>query len=124
VIMAIGIGAVLVSVTTAANAGVAEDKAGLAAGLLNASQQLGTALGLAIFSAIATARTSTLLTAHAPRDAALTAGFHRALLACTIFLLTAAVIALRATNSRSEPVTHPAGSHAARDQVPAPEPAD
>jgi hypothetical protein len=32
VIMAIGIGAVLVSVTTAANAGVAEDKAGLAAG--------------------------------------------------------------------------------------------
>ena len=67
VIMAIGIGAVLVSVTTAANAGVAEDKAGLAAGLLNASQQLGTALGLAIFSAIATARTSTLLAAHAPR---------------------------------------------------------
>jgi MFS family permease len=34
-----------------------------ALGLLNASQQLGTALGLAIFSAIATARTSTLLTA-------------------------------------------------------------
>ena len=51
------------------------------AGLLNASQQLGTALGLAIFSAIATARTSTLLAARAPRDAALTAGFHRALLA-------------------------------------------
>lgn len=41
VIMAIGIGAVLVSVTTAANAGVSGDKAGLAAGLLNASQQLG-----------------------------------------------------------------------------------
>jgi hypothetical protein len=72
--MAFGIGAVLVSVTTAANAGVPEDKAGLAAGLLNASQQLGTALGLAIFSAIATARTSALLTTHAPRDAALTQG--------------------------------------------------
>jgi len=114
-----------VSVTTAANAGVAEDKAGLAAGLLNASQQLGTALGLAIFSAIATARTSALLAAHAPRDAALTAGFHRALLACAAFLLAAAVIALRATNSRGEPVINPAdGTHAARDQVPAPEPAD
>ena len=108
VIMAIGIGAVLVSVTTAANAGVAEDKAGLAAGLLNASQQLGTALGLAIFSAIATARTSALLTAHAPRDAALTAGFHRALLACAVFLLAAAVIAMRAANTRGEPVTRPA----------------
>ena len=122
--MAIGIGAVLVSVTTAANAGVPADKAGLAAGLLNASQQLGTALGLAIFSAIATARTSTLLAAHAPRDAALTAGFHRALLACAIFLLAAAVIALRATNSRGEPVTEPSGTPAARDQVPAPELAD
>ncbi|HEY1568687.1 MAG TPA: hypothetical protein VGF68_16785, partial [Solirubrobacteraceae bacterium] len=124
VIMAIGIGAVLVSVTTAANAGVPADKAGLAAGLLSASQQLGTALGLAIFSAIATARTSALLAAHAPRDAALTAGFHRALLACAFFLLAAAVIALRATNSRGELATDPSGIPAARDQVPAPEPAD
>ena len=124
VIMAIGIGAVLVSVTTAANAGVAEDKAGLAAGLLNASQQLGTALGLAIFSAIATSRTSALLTAHAPRAAALTAGFHSALLACAVFLLGAAVIGMRAANSRGEPVIGPAGTHAAREQVPAPELAD
>ena len=125
VIMAVGIGAVLVSVTTAANAGVPEDKAGLAAGLLNASQQLGTALGLAIFSAIATARTSALLTTHAPPDAALTAGFHRALLTCTFFLLAAAVIALRATNTRGEPVAQPSGTPAARDQVPAAErPAD
>jgi hypothetical protein len=92
--------------------------------LLSASQQLGTALGLAIFSAIATARTSALLAANAPPDAALTAGFHRALLACAVFLLAAAVIALRATNSRGEPVINPAdGTHAARDQVPAPEPA-
>jgi MFS family permease len=87
VIMAIGIGAVLVSGTTAANAGIPADKAGLAAGLLCASQQLGIALGVAIFSAIVTARTSTLLATRAPRDAALTAGFHRALLACAFFLL-------------------------------------
>jgi predicted MFS family arabinose efflux permease len=124
VIMAVGIGAVLVSVTTAANAGVPADKAGLAAGLLNASQQLGTALGLAIFSAVATARTSALLTSHAPRDAALTQGFHRALLACAIFLLAAAVIALRATNTRGEPAAPPAGTYAAPGQVPAPELAD
>jgi predicted MFS family arabinose efflux permease len=124
VIMAIGIGAVLVSVTTAANAGVAADKAGLAAGLLNASQQLGTALGLAIFSAIATARTSALLTAHAPPAAALTAGFHSALLACAVFLLAAAVTGMRAANSHGEPVIRPAGTHAAREQDPAPELAD
>jgi hypothetical protein len=122
--MAFGVGAVLVSVTTAANAGVPADKAGLAAGLLNASQQLGTALGLAIFSAIATARTSALLTAHAPPDAALTAGFHRALLACAIFLLAAAAIGMRATNTRGEPATEPSGIPAAPGQVPAPELAD
>ena len=81
-------------------------------------------IGLAIFSAIATARTSTLLAAHAPADAALTAGFHRALLACAFFLLAAAVIALRAANSRGEPVTEPSGTPAAPGQVPAPELAD
>ena len=102
-IMAVGLGAVLVAVTTAANAGVAPDQAGLAAGLLATSQQLGTALGLAIFSAIATARTTALLAGHAPRAEALTAGFQRALLACAIFLLAAAIIALRATNTRGEP---------------------
>jgi EmrB/QacA subfamily drug resistance transporter len=107
VIMAIGLGAVLVAVTTAANAGVPAGQAGLAAGLLAASQQLGTALGLAIFSAIATARTSALLAAHTPPPAALTGGFQRALLACVIFLLAAAIIALRATNTRGEPPAHP-----------------
>jgi EmrB/QacA subfamily drug resistance transporter len=120
VIMAIGIGAVLVAVTTAANAGVSEDQAGLAAGLLSASQQLGTALGLAIFTAIATARTNSLLATHTPPNAALTAGFHRALLVCAIFLLAAAVIALRATNSRGEPAAQPAAD-GARDRVAAPE---
>jgi hypothetical protein len=81
-------------------------------------------LGLAIFSAIATARTSTLLTGHAPRDAALTGGFQRALLACAISLLAAAVIALRAANSRGELATEPSGTPASREQVPAPELAD
>ena len=49
-----------------ANAGVPADRAELAAGRLNTSQQLGTALSLAIFSAIATARTRALLAVHIP----------------------------------------------------------
>ena len=105
--MSVGLGAVFVSVTAAANAGVPADKAGLAAGLLNTSQQLGTALGLAIFSATATSRTSALLAARVPRAEALTAGFHQALLACAIFLLAAAGIALRASNTRGEPTAQP-----------------
>jgi MFS family permease len=121
VIMAVGLGAVLVAVTTAANAGVPPDRAGLAAGLLSASQQLGTALGLAIFSAIAAARTSSLLAAHATRDQALTGGFHRALLACAVFLLAASAIALRAANTRGEPAEPSDDIHASSDRIPAPE---
>jgi EmrB/QacA subfamily drug resistance transporter len=103
-IMSLGLGAVFVGVQTAANAGVPPDKAGLAAALINASFQLGAALGLAIFSAIATSRTNHLLARHIAQPDALTSGFHRALLASSIFLGAAAVIALRATNTRGEPM--------------------
>jgi MFS family permease len=103
VIMAIGLGAVFVAVTTAANAGVPADQAGLAAALFNASQQVGGALGLAIFSAIATARTRHLLATHTARPSALAAGFHRALLAAAVFLVAAALIGLRTRNTRGEP---------------------
>jgi hypothetical protein len=69
---------------------------------VNTSQWFGAALGLAIFSSIATNRTSELLTSHVSGPLALTQGFHRALLASSLFLLGAAVIALKATNTRRE----------------------
>jgi len=106
-IVSFGLGAVFVAITTAANAGVPADKAGLAAALLNASQQVGGALGLAIFSGIATSRTNHLLAAHVPAPDALTSGFHRALLASSILVLATAIIALRTSNTRGvahEPV--------------------
>ena len=104
-IFAVGLGAVFVATVTAANEGVPPDKAGLAAGLLNASQQLGGALGLAIFSAVATARTNHLLAQHDAVPHALTAGFSRAMLTGSVFLLAAALIAVRSPNTRggSEP---------------------
>jgi EmrB/QacA subfamily drug resistance transporter len=101
-VLSIGIGPVFVGVTTAANAGVPPDKAGLAASLLNASQQVGGALGLAIFTAIATARTNHLLAANIPMAHALTSGFQRALLVGSILILASALIGLRATNTRGE----------------------
>ena len=101
-VMSIGLGAVFVAVTTAANAGVPADKAGLAAALLNASQQLGGALGLAIFSAVATSRTNDLLAAHTALPDALDAGFQRALFASSFFLVAAAVIALWTRNAHGE----------------------
>jgi len=115
-VLALGFGPVFVGVTTAANAGVPASEAGLAASLLNASQQLGGALGLAIFTAVATSRTHALVAAHVPVANALTAGFGRALMVGSIFILAAAVIGLRATNTRGEEsqprvgAAHPAAS--------------
>jgi predicted MFS family arabinose efflux permease len=102
VVMSLGLGAVFVAVTTAANAGVPAERSGLAAALLNASQQVGGALGLAIFSALATSRTGDLLASHTPTADALTSGFQRALLASSLFLLAAAFVALRVANTRGE----------------------
>ncbi|HTU85028.1 MAG TPA: MFS transporter [Solirubrobacteraceae bacterium] len=108
-VLSVGFGPVFVGVTTAANAGVPASEAGLAASLLNASQQLGGALGLAIFTAIATSRTDGVLAAHASVPAALTAGFGRALMVGSLFILAAAVIGLRATNTRGEEAQPPVG---------------
>jgi EmrB/QacA subfamily drug resistance transporter len=101
-IVSLGLGAVFVAVTTAANAGVAAADAGLAAALLNAAQQVGSALGLAIFSAVATARTTHLLQSHESLPSAATAGFQRALLLGGAFLLAAAVVGLRVSQAHGE----------------------
>jgi len=116
-VMAIGLGAVFVGVTTAAQAGVPSDKAGLAAALINASTWLGGAIGVAIFSAVSTSRARHLIQTHATVHEALTSGFRRALLACAISMVAAAVVALRATNTRGEP----AAAAPALEVVPAPE---
>jgi EmrB/QacA subfamily drug resistance transporter len=107
-VLSFGVGPMFVAVTTAANAGVPADKAGLAASLLNASQQVGGALGLAIFTAIATTRTQDLLATHTPVAHALTAGFQRALFIGSLFILASAVIGTRATNTRTEGAALPA----------------
>ncbi len=125
-VMSLGAGSVFVSVTAAANAGVPSDKAGLAAGLLNSSQQIGSALGLAILSAVAITRTNHLIAAHVPHFVASDAGYHRALLVGAILMAGAAVIALRIGNTRkaaplvmvnTEQTPEPSG-HGSRDGRP------
>jgi len=105
VVTSFGVGAVLVGTTTAAQTGVSEDKAGLAAALINASMWLGGALGIAIFSAVATSTTTGLLAQRASQAEALTAGLQDALLLAAIFLAVAAVIAIRAPNTHGEQAT-------------------
>jgi EmrB/QacA subfamily drug resistance transporter len=107
-IASIGLGGVFTGATTAANAGVGAESAGLAAGLLNTGQQLGTALGLAILTAVASSRTEHLLAAHDPGAHALTAGFQRALFVGSIIVLASAVVTLRAPNARGQAEAPPA----------------
>jgi EmrB/QacA subfamily drug resistance transporter len=105
-IASIGLGGVFTALTTAANAGVDKDKAGLAAGLLNTGQQLGGALGLAILSALAISRTNSLLDGgHDTVAQAATHGYQRALMAGAFLVLAATVVAILAPNThQSEPV--------------------
>jgi EmrB/QacA subfamily drug resistance transporter len=74
---AIGLGLAFVTSTIAAVSGVDEHEAGLASGLINTSQQVGGALGLAV---LATVATSTTNDASGPPAHALTEGFQAAFL--------------------------------------------
>jgi EmrB/QacA subfamily drug resistance transporter len=71
-----------IPVSIAALAGVAEQEAGLASGLLNTSQQIGGAIGVAIASTVAATHFKTLAQAGAAAPAALTGGFQWALWVC------------------------------------------
>jgi hypothetical protein len=82
-----------VPISIAGLAGVARQEAGLASGLLNTSQQLGGAIGIAIASTVAATHVKTLLGEGRTPSAALTGGFHWALWVCG----TIALLALPAT---------------------------
>lgn len=79
VIVGFGIVTGIVSVTIAATSGVSDRDQGLASGLLNTSQQIGSAIGLAILVAVATARTQDITATFGNSLLATTGGFQSAL---------------------------------------------
>ena len=91
---AVGLGLAFVPVTIAAVSGIQPNEAGLASGLINTSQQVGGALGLAILATIANSRTLDLLHAGGVDHAvALTKGFDRAFLIGAGFAILGAILA-------------------------------
>jgi EmrB/QacA subfamily drug resistance transporter len=98
---AIGLGFSFVPVTIGAVTGTRPDEAGLASGLINTSQQVGGALGLAILSAIANSRTTNVFADGERNPAvALTEGFQTAFLVGAGFAALAAVLAAVLISSR------------------------
>ena len=96
-IAAVGLGFAFVSMTIAAVAGVGPQQAGLASGLINTSQQIGGALGLAILVSVATSKTDSVMTAAggAPSalPGALTEGFQAAFTVGIGFAVVGAILA-------------------------------
>jgi EmrB/QacA subfamily drug resistance transporter len=108
VIAAVGLGFAFVPVTIAAVSNISADDSGLASGLINTSQQVGGALGLAVLGTIASTRTNDLVAAAKGNPAALpdalTQGFQVAFLAGAGFAvlgIIATLILVRGEDSRA-----------------------
>jgi EmrB/QacA subfamily drug resistance transporter len=98
---AFGLGFSFVPVTIAAVTGTKPHEAGLASGLINTSQQVGGALGLAILATVANSRTQTLFHSGVHNPAvALTKGFDRAFLVGAGFALVGAILTAILISSR------------------------
>lgn len=78
-LLALGMGLTFLTVTIAATAGVGDEEQGVASGLINTAQQIGSALGLALLVSLASSRTATLVAAGGAGEsgfAPLVAGFR------------------------------------------------
>jgi EmrB/QacA subfamily drug resistance transporter len=111
-VLGAGIGPAFATATIAALHGVAESDSGVASGLSNTAFQLGGALGVAIVSTVALARSEHFLAANRGADhlVVLTEGFQAALAACAVLAAIGSAVALlllgparRARHERLEP---------------------
>jgi EmrB/QacA subfamily drug resistance transporter len=105
-VIAVGMGFSFVPISIAALAGVKPAEAGLASGLINTSQQIGGALGIAALSAIATSTTTDQVATGAGRAVALTEGFQSAFVAGAAVAIVGVLVALfvvRGSDITTEP---------------------
>jgi EmrB/QacA subfamily drug resistance transporter len=105
---AVGLGFAFVTTTIAAVSGIEDSEQGLASGLINTSQQIGGALGLAILATVANSRTDDVLAAAGgnPRALpdALVEGFQSAFLGAALIAaigLVLTLVLIRGSDSRA-----------------------
>ena len=98
-------------ISIAALAGIQPNEAGLASGLINTSQQIGGALGVAILTTVAVSRTNHELADGASNAVASTAGYQLAFYVAAAFAV-ANLIATLLILHRRELEPSPAGAAA------------
>jgi EmrB/QacA subfamily drug resistance transporter len=110
-LIGIGIGFSFVPISIAALAGVQDAEAGLASGLINTSQQIGGALGIAALSTIATTQTENAVAGGAELPFALVDGFTAAFVAGVVIAgvgIVAALTLIRRDELEQAPEAQPA----------------
>jgi MFS family permease len=103
-IIALGMALCFVPISIAALAGVSRAEAGIASGLINTSQQIGGAVGIALLSTVAITRTENEFASGAARPEALTSGFQLAFWVGTAIALVGVAAAL--VLIRQEEIAH------------------
>jgi hypothetical protein len=105
VLAGVGAGLAFPSLMTLAMADATDSDSGLLSGLINTTQQVGGALGLAVLATLSTARTEDLLAGGDRDAAALTGGYQLAFGAGLVIVLAA--IAVAAAVLPATPVAQP-----------------
>lgn len=106
VLIGVGLGFSFVPVSIAALSGIPPVQAGLASGLLNTSQQIGGALGVAILATVSATHTESLIGTGTPPPVALTDGFGLAFWVAAGFA-AAALVATLLMLRRADLTEHP-----------------
>ena len=110
-LVAIGMAFAFVSISIAALAGVEDAEQGLASGLINTSQQIGGALGIAVLSTIATTKAENGIAAGTDAPTALVDGFQAAFVVGGVVAaigIVAAVVLVRGRDIETAPAAEPA----------------
>jgi EmrB/QacA subfamily drug resistance transporter len=108
----VGLGFSFVPISIAALSSIEPQEAGLASGLINTSQQIGGALGVAILTTVSTTRTENALSDGVSQPQALTDGFSVAFWVAAAFAaisIIATLLAIRRVDLQAAPAEVPVG---------------